>query len=43
MNKVKKNLLVMVFKDSEKPVFNVKEVEMITLKNKLFVINEIKK
>lgn len=32
-----------VYKDSEEPVFNAKEVEMINLKNKLFVINEIKK
>lgn len=32
-----------VYKDSEEPVFNAKEVDMINLKNKLFVINEIKK
>ena len=32
-----------VYKDSEEPVFNAKEVDMINLKNKLFVINETKK
>jgi hypothetical protein len=30
-----------VYKDTETPVFNAKEVDMINLKNKLFVINEI--
>lgn len=32
-----------VYKDSEEPVYNAKEVDMINLKNKLFIINEIKK
>lgn len=32
-----------VYKDSEEPIYNAKEVDMINLKNKLFVINEIKK
>jgi hypothetical protein len=31
-----------VYKNTEEPVYNAKEVEMINLKNKLFVINEIK-
>jgi len=30
-----------VYKDSEEPIYNAKEIEMINLKNKLFVINEI--
>ena len=30
-----------VYKDSEEPIYNAKEVDMINLKNKLFVINEI--
>jgi hypothetical protein len=32
-----------VYKDSEEPIYNAKEVDMINLKNKLFVINEVKK
>ena len=28
-----------VYKDSEEPIYNAKEVDMINLKNKLFVIN----
>ena len=32
-----------VYKDTEEPVYTAKEVDMINLKNKLFVINEIKK
>jgi len=32
-----------VYKDSEKPIYNAKAVDMVNLKNKLFVINEIKK
>ena len=30
-----------VYKDTEEPVYHAKEVDMINLKNKLFVINEI--
>lgn len=32
-----------VYKNTEEPVYNAKEIEMINLKNKLFVINEIRK
>jgi hypothetical protein len=32
-----------VYKDSEETIYNAKEVDMINLKNKLFVINEVKK
>lgn len=32
-----------VYKETEIPIYNAKEVEMINLKNKLFVINEIVK
>lgn len=32
-----------VYKDSEEPVYNAKEVDMVNKKNKLFVINEIRK
>ena len=32
-----------VYKETEKPIYNAKEIEMINLKNKLFVINEIRK
>ena len=32
-----------VYRDSEEPVFNAKEVDLINSKNKLFVITEIKK
>jgi hypothetical protein len=32
-----------VYKDSEEPIYNAKDVDMINLKNKLFVINEVKK
>jgi hypothetical protein len=32
-----------VYKDTEEPVYTAKEVDMINLKNKLFIINEIKK
>jgi hypothetical protein len=32
-----------VYKSDEKPVYNAKEVDMINLKNKLFVINEVVK
>lgn len=31
-----------VYKNSEEPIYNAKEIEMINLKNKLFVINEIR-
>jgi hypothetical protein len=30
-----------VYKNTEEPIYNSKEVEMINLKNKLFIINEI--
>jgi len=32
-----------VYKGTEEPVYKAKEVDMINLKNKLFVINEVKK
>lgn len=32
-----------VYKDSEEPIYHAEEVDMINLKNKLFVINEITK
>ena len=32
-----------VYRDTEEPVFNAKEVDLINSKNKLFVITEIKK
>lgn len=32
-----------VYKNTEEPIYNAKEIEMINLKNKLFVINEIRK